>query len=152
MLYPTVSPTPLGSGLASRFSRLALGALCAASFVALAACGGGTDKKEEEGCGGKTILAGISYNGANKTATVGVPVEFRSFVTPATCEGQMVFGIRSGSLPPGMQLNGIGNVLGTPTTAGNYSATVVILRVNGYNKWLAGLEPSATLNISVAAR
>ena len=119
--------------------------------LTLQGCGGGTpeERAAEKSCGGASILASLNYGAGIKTAVVGTAVTFRSFVTPASCEGDMVFGIKSGSLPPGLGIQANGYIFGNPTTVGTYTADIVIVRVNGYADFSLATAPSSRVVIVV---
>lgn len=54
--------------------------------------------------------------------------------------------IVDGSLPPGLSIDGAGNITGTPTTAGNYTFTVTADDANGFSA-----ERSYTIAVSLSA-
>jgi len=70
------------------------------------------------------VLAGaIGLTGPTPTAQVGIA--YSSAFTCGGCFGATTFSLYSGSLPPGLNLNGnTGAITGTPTTAGAYTFTL----------------------------
>jgi hypothetical protein len=55
------------------------------------------------------------------TGTIGSP--YSSVITPSGGTAPYAFGIATGSLPPGMAMDGLGNVTGTPSVSGLYPVT-----------------------------
>lgn len=77
-----------------------------------------------------TVNPAPSITGPAATATVNTPYSSGMSVQGGTAP--FVFGISTGSLPPGLTLNpSTGAITGTPTTHGTYSFTGIVTDANG---------------------
>lgn len=88
--------------------------------------------------GGAPVITMSSLPAAQKTVAYSVALT-------ATGSSSYAWSVLSGSFPPGLSLDGTGNITGTPTSTGSYS---FVVQVQGYN----GLRSSQayTLTVTVA--
>lgn len=68
-------------------------------------------------------VIGISNATPLTSATIGV-LYFTQIIAAGPTTGTVTWAVTSGSLPPGLTLNGIGQLSGTPSVAGVYSFTI----------------------------
>jgi hypothetical protein len=119
--------------------------LAAVVATTLVACGG-----EDERCGAETQQFGITFANAIYSAKVGQAATVSSNITPESCRSKMTFAVRTGALPPGMQVVD-GNVSGTPTALGNYQFQISISAIGGYAAVSSTSPPrSGTVLITVS--
>lgn len=107
----------------------------------LTACGGG------DPCGAQTQFFGYLFKQTTVTLKVGTPATIASEFSPESCRGDASFSLRSGNIPPGMALDN-GNVIGTPTTAGDHKFRIGVDGVDGYSISGTGLIAS-TVTVKV---
>ncbi len=83
----------------------------------------------------------IQTTGALPNGTLGTPYTFQMTATGGTVP--LTWRVAAGSLPAGLAIDGNGRIAGTPTTAGDSSATIEVTDVNG-------LTASAVITLRVA--
>lgn len=93
----------------------------------LSACGGGGD----ELCGANNQTFSIDFEESSYVESVGEATTISSKIFPESCRSVMTVGIRTGSLPPGMNIVN-GNLAGEPSEAGEFKVQLSITAVQGY--------------------
>jgi hypothetical protein len=116
----------------------------AVTFLAffLLGCGGGGDP-----CGAQTEFFSYAFKQAAVTLKMGTSATIASEFSPESCRGDASFSLRSGTIPPGMALSN-GNVVGTPTTAGEHKFRISLDGVDGYSSFGTGLVAN-TVTVTV---
>lgn len=93
----------------------------------LSACGGGS----EELCGANNQTFSIDFEESSYEELVGEATTISSKIFPESCRSVMTVDVRTGSLPPGMNIVN-GNLEGEPSEAGEFKVQLSITAVQGY--------------------
>ena len=122
-------------------STLRAGLVAACTALGLLACGGGGGGGSvgDSACADDDIRASFYYpDGLMGHAGVRLSTEPTIRGVPGGCKGAMRFELASGSLPPGISLDGrSGKVTGTPATSGQFFFDVR-MSVQNFSGFLAG--------------
>ena len=78
---------------------------------------------------GGVVNGSVSLSGSLGTQILGSPVSFYYVVQSSLPLASL--SVTSGALPPGLSLNSIGQITGTPTSIGSYSWTITAVDING---------------------
>lgn len=101
--------------------------IVAAASMLLSSCGGGG----EELCGANNQTFSIDFEESSYKASVGDVTTISSKIFPESCRSVMTVDVRTGSLPPGMNIAD-GNLEGAPSEAGEFKVQLSITAVQGY--------------------